>query len=345
MTIQERCVNNMNNKQRKESGAGLVDYVIPTAIVGLAFGLGLYFLVSSGNLTGFFGASLNSEQGEPGTLNIPAYNSSETQSVINPGSLGGTPENPQMQCQGGVCTIDFGEYVLSGIPENFNDYVLSSGASGGTEKLASLFAQLAEQLELSGKNAEAEELKKLASIAYNMSLIHKDSENTINNCQTDSDCYFNKAVSTFSKPEGYDETYYSFTENLEAQSYYSGSMSLAYAKYVEMYEHPSAFQYNLDNNQLAFLFQDQLSSIMQNDNFSSSMKGVIETLSRDIGIIGQDLYTLYYSAEWPGNPMAMRDPLTGEEWPPVTYNTPLQDFQNYNAASINNLINQLTNPS
>lgn len=51
-------------------------------------------------------------------------------------------------CNGSSCTISVGNYVLEGIPENFNAFVETSGASGGTDKIVSLLNQISDQLVL-----------------------------------------------------------------------------------------------------------------------------------------------------------------------------------------------------
>jgi len=47
-----------------------------------------------------------------------------------PGNMGGTPDKPVSICIDGYCNIDYGEFILYGIPENFQELVRPSGASG-----------------------------------------------------------------------------------------------------------------------------------------------------------------------------------------------------------------------
>lgn len=57
-------------------------------------------------------------------------------------------DKPKINCDKDSCIIDYGEYVLKGIPNNFKEYVQSSGTSGGTEYLATLIEQIAETVDL-----------------------------------------------------------------------------------------------------------------------------------------------------------------------------------------------------
>lgn len=63
------------------------------------------------------------------------------------GSLGGTPKAPVQVCDSGNCTIDFGSYILQGVPEKLQDYTFANGASGGMDKMVNLMMQIADQLE------------------------------------------------------------------------------------------------------------------------------------------------------------------------------------------------------
>lgn len=69
----ERKEFSMQNEKRSKIGSALLDYIIPTAIVGLALGLALYYIWDSGNLQKFIEASMNANVDTDGTMNINSF--------------------------------------------------------------------------------------------------------------------------------------------------------------------------------------------------------------------------------------------------------------------------------
>ncbi len=151
----------------KNKGSALVDYAVPTLIVGVIAGVALFNIVNGGSLLKFFAASLNINAVDgTGTASIASYNSSDTAEMSTPGGLGGTSENPVVQCSFGYCNIDFGDYVLSGIPDNFSDYVKSTSSSGGTELLANLLMAIANSPNIDTSTSKI--IKDLANKGHSM---------------------------------------------------------------------------------------------------------------------------------------------------------------------------------
>src|SRR3989339_533720 len=108
---------------RKIEGSNLVEYVIPLVLIALVVGLGLYYGIASGSILGF--ASRSSNMSVDSTSKTGVLDPSKSSSpIINPtpGSLNGSLDNPQTQCNNGVCVIDYGKYILTNIPQNFNDF-------------------------------------------------------------------------------------------------------------------------------------------------------------------------------------------------------------------------------
>lgn len=123
---------------------------------------------------------------------IVSQNASGSSAVANvtPGSLGGTPSNPVTVSNGdGTSVIDFGDYILDGIPENFDEFIESNGTSGGTDKLAAIYSQVAEQLEEQGNEDAANQFKDLAALAGFMSDIQKEVETAASGCGDDLGCF------------------------------------------------------------------------------------------------------------------------------------------------------------
>ena len=55
---------------------------------------------------------------------------------------------PQKSCANANCSIDFGDFVLTGIPENFDDFTETSGGFGEdqTALYSNIISQLADSL-------------------------------------------------------------------------------------------------------------------------------------------------------------------------------------------------------
>lgn len=155
---------------RKKIGSGIVDYVVPTAVIGLVVGLGLFALKDSGNLLNFLSATSSMEvdngSGVIGQVRedskliadkpVPDKEVSDTDTKSDP--------DTEVICKGDKCLVDVGGYVLEGIPENFADYIESSGSSGGTAVLANIIEQISEKSDLS--ESEKNRIKQLANLGH-----------------------------------------------------------------------------------------------------------------------------------------------------------------------------------
>ena len=166
---------------RRIIGSALIDYLIPTAIVGVVLGLGLYGLHESGVLKKFIAASLNIDISDEGK-GVMGENVAKTTTSVIPatslptgtdidklvaGDLKGTPEKPVKMCNGNDCVLDFGSAILKHIPEDFGAYVQTNGTSGGTEKLSALLLQLADQVDDDKTGVdEGADLRNLANLGH-----------------------------------------------------------------------------------------------------------------------------------------------------------------------------------
>lgn len=169
-------------------GSNLVEYAIPLALVGLVVGLGLYSIYSGGYLKNFFAASGNlkiDESTGKASLGTPANDSSPL--LNSPGSLGGTSDAPVKECEKGTCTVDFGEFILTGIPDNFSEFVESQGNSGGTDQLATVFEQLAEQLLEDGDEEGYQQYLDMANLCHYLAKLQKNLEDGRDRCMKDPD--------------------------------------------------------------------------------------------------------------------------------------------------------------
>lgn len=188
-------------KRRRQNGSAILDYVLPTALVGLVVGLGLSAIVTDGSLVNMLSGTMNA-QVEDGAL-IVSSNVEETAIVAEAAAPAEEPpaveplaEEPvvveppvveppvvppaappvappvvagTLACDAGECTITTGSFTLTGVPEDFSKLIQEAGISGGTEKIAALITQIIEQLEAQPDAATPEnalvisELKRLAS--------------------------------------------------------------------------------------------------------------------------------------------------------------------------------------
>lgn len=155
-------------------GSSLAQYGIVIALVGIAlvpafFILGDSIKQSLGNFNSAMedtNAKMESNSGQ--TSPTPSLKN------ITPGTLGGSSAAPKIQCSGNDCVIDFGDYVIEGIPGNFSEFIQSSGTSGGTHLLATVLEEIAQKAPVDEETKNL--IQQLANnghgIAYNEEYMH-----------------------------------------------------------------------------------------------------------------------------------------------------------------------------
>lgn len=117
---------------------GIIIGLIAIGLVPVFIFMGNQILDNFSNFTNMFIENNEVIANNPTTKNL-----ADTKNTVKP-----TPENPQVNCVGSDCAIDFGDYVLKGIPADFSTYVNTTGASGGTEQLATVLTEVAENANL-----------------------------------------------------------------------------------------------------------------------------------------------------------------------------------------------------
>ncbi|MEW5822609.1 MAG: hypothetical protein AB1782_20620 [Cyanobacteriota bacterium] len=203
------------------------------------------------------------------------------------GSLGGTPDKPVSQCDGGSCTIDFGAYLLKGIPEDFGDYVEISGNSGGTDVLVSLLYQLADQLEEKGDSVGAQQFRDLANLGHYTGMIENKVEDLAErdpNCtQMDNFCYVSLYDSFKNKspdiPENISNLLPGYDTHLESVMG-QNRLDLAAKTY---YENPTLFYENKDKYssfKMYELYQNIKTSSTISDNLKSTATEILKQMSQ-----------------------------------------------------------------
>lgn len=152
-------------------GSGLVDYVIPTAVVGLVLGLGLYYFSQNGSILTNLMASLKGYVGSKDNSMIIVKPQGSSSSIVNPGDLGGDHDNPVKSCNTttNLCDIDYGDFILRGIPNDLNQHVNEVGGSRGGQVLAEMLSQtIAYMKETDPTNPDIPYLEEMKKAAYNM---------------------------------------------------------------------------------------------------------------------------------------------------------------------------------
>ncbi|MEW5821132.1 MAG: hypothetical protein AB1782_13145, partial [Cyanobacteriota bacterium] len=131
------------------------------------------FSKSNSEVDGFkpFGVGYDKETGTP---------------IYNGGELGGTSGSPVTSCSGNNCSIDYGDFVLNGLPDNFSELVETSGTSGANDQLASILENLADQIEGSDPGGSAL-LKKLAQTASLIANVQSQVEDKATYCKGQAD--------------------------------------------------------------------------------------------------------------------------------------------------------------
>ncbi|MEW5820317.1 MAG: hypothetical protein AB1782_09015 [Cyanobacteriota bacterium] len=300
----------------KSFGSSLVDYIVPTAVVGLVVGLALYGLNANGILKKFISASANYEvEKQSATANSFPSGSTGINKLAG-GSLGGTPENPVEQCSFNKCNIDFGDFILTGIPENFQDYNEISGNSGGTEVMFALLEQIADQLEADGDIAGAAQYRMLSNMGHLLAEAQKTVEATASKYENDGYAgllLFNSEIENInltippdlaSKIQGNNGSIsvkdIAITQN--------GRIDLA--SNIRITD-PAKFNTKKDT-MLNYAVIDAFNSIMENPNYSNSMKGVTQELFRYIDDISFDLSAQFNTPYTPTTASINKyDPVSG----------------------------------
>jgi hypothetical protein len=297
---------NRNNK-----GNSLPQYIIIIALIALA--LTPVFIFLGNYLFQYFDSLKNSFTNNNAqiqtnsvskTNNVPVNTETPAVNTVTSGTLGGTITKPVKQCTNGKCDIDFGNFVLQGIPENFQEAVVSGGASGGTETIKALLMQISLQLEEKGLNAESEDIKNLANLGHELAGMEKAVENLELQCNYDKDCIKN-ANETKLDPSICKYlpkcTYKNLFNTLDAD------FILANSEDTNDPETPAVYEYvNITDK------------IKNNNNIDNNVKGIIELLSANIRQISQDVHELGHMSD------------------PVYYDSNLT-LQDYNASKLTNL--------
>lgn len=258
----------------------------------------------------------------------------DTSFITTAGSLGGTPDNPVQQCSAGTCGIDFGDFVLNGIPENFGDFVQTSGTSGGADQLADIFAQLAEQMQTSDPEGY-EEYMRLANLVHIQADIVKQVENKAKTNPTNDelyDFYWNKKMSenSYSLPSGLADNLPGLNTNLTFGWQIAGSdINKARNSLID-----TPLSQDLINKYSAYAIIDQYDKIMANSKYSESLKTLTQELYLNVADLSFNAAevlsttTFCTGGGWCAKTTPVFDPITGEQTGTIDIPQPDPDHNN-----------------
>lgn len=330
-------------------GSALVEYVLPTALIGIVVGLGLFYMHSNGTMGSFFASNSNSKLDPTSQKLTLDENKQTTEILLNPsqGSLGGTPDVPVKQCSNGVCNIDFGTYLLSGIPEDFNEFIRTSGVSGGTDKIQQLMQQIAKQLEGTEDDALADDIMKLANMGHNIALIQQSIEDHAIKCNGDELCLNNIRTKLLPKPPGYIDSASPYPASINYEkAIYAGSIGDANYHLNTPLEEIKADWPSYDpaimNTMPNYQYYEQFKKIIDSPNYNSEVASIIKELTWDLGTIGEEFQNNYNYMSG-STTQSVYDPVTGirKKEVPAPEGYDYEAFKNYDASTITNFDSSL----
>lgn len=316
---------------KKTQGTSLAQYAIIIALIALA--LIPIFIIFGGMIHNHFSFFNNClEEGE--ITNNQTTTTTDPKNINKPNDI----KEPEKTCSGDSCSINFGNFILTGIPSNYHGFIETHGTSGGTDKLLSMLEQIADQLEEDGDIEGAKEYRELANLGHFLASIEERLENAAKACEGETNSFecFNdnlsrKVKKNLNTPENIKHLIPEFSANNLQFGSYDQVLTIDYA--VNQF-HNNTTDFNNDKEMLlSYAIADKFQSIINNEKYSDSMKSVtvelmnnISDLSRDIGQIAH----LSGKATFDGTThgvLSTYDMITGERLEMKSY-----DIENINDA-------------
>ncbi|MGD9580179.1 MAG: hypothetical protein AB7V50_02300, partial [Vampirovibrionia bacterium] len=189
----------------------------------------------------------------------------------------------------------------------------------------------------------ADEVMKLANLGHNIASVQKSMEKLAISCNGDPDCINDQRYDKVPRPSNYNDSVAPYPEGLNYENaIYAGSIGDAnFHSNMSIEEiHESWPSYNravmdqLPNYQYYF----QLEKVMNSSTNSKEVLGVIQELTWDLGIMGEEFQN-NFNYMTGSEAQSMYDPLTGVQTklvPPEKENYDYNDFTNYKASTISN---------
>ncbi|MEW5822241.1 MAG: hypothetical protein AB1782_18750 [Cyanobacteriota bacterium] len=326
---------------RNIKGASIAQYAIILALLGLTIAVSFFFLGDNIKNQFKFLSFLYDNNNKVIADNLLGMQISK--GAIPPGGLGGSFENPVMECSGDTCAFDMGPFVLNSIPENFAEFVETSGTSGGTDKIASFFDQIAEYFDEINNDEGYEDFKNLANLGHFLSDIHEAIENTARSCQSfpagsrDSTTCFDRAIrdrtDSLTLPAELAELLPNYRDydlyRLIRDGMYIGEATYDFKDY-DSDVYPS------------YAMVEVFKGIMDNPNYPDELKAITQELYLDIADLGFQQSSLAQCVKegiGDGKSFDEYDPITGDRIGRVDFviQEGLEDLLKPNASSFTDL--------
>jgi Flp pilus assembly pilin Flp len=267
----------------------------------------------------------------PYDIAAPDYGNDSIE-LMSGGSLNGSIDNPVTQCDNSSCIMDFGNIAITNVPKDFNQYIQTTGASGGTEMMAGILTQIAQQMEINQNSAEASKIKDLANLGHNMAVIQRIVEDKVIACNFDETCvekvYNEQAV----EPQGYDSSVVAFPDLTYGDLI--RSIELATNMADNNLSHDSLFTKVKNIDTIGEYYLQTYLELNNNTNLDQNVKNVIYELSNNISVINEDFqnnFNLIFQPDTPQQYCSFDDFNCPKE------NTPsdvVDNFKSYNASKI-----------
>lgn len=287
---------------RKSFGSAMAQYAIIIGIIAVVL-VPVFFVMGNlinDNFKGFssFFSNADPQENNNTTNNIPSdTNINVPTTPLAGGSLGGTPQNPVKNCENGICTLDYGEFTLQGLPDNFTEIVETTGTSAGTTELAKLLDQMIAQMEGKVDPKELQEIKDLANMGHLIADYEQFVEEYAKTCDTKADprlCmgdFLYRSAATYTPPSNLTNQLTGLTLDFSGPGNIleiGGSMNA----YVN---NKADFDLNKDTK-LAKSFVDQYQEVMNNTAFSDTQKDIVKELYWQIGTMATELDNVIWSS-------------------------------------------------
>lgn len=305
---------------RKHCGHSITEYSIIITLVALAL-VAVFYLLGAQIVSIFTSYSTSYDS----MATSARLNLNDNTSPLTPGSLKGTNISPVMNCNAGNCAIDYGDVILTGVPEDWGGFIETAGTSGGTDKLLSLVEQLADQLENNGDSKGAAEYRDLANLGHFVASIQKQLEDIANTCSSHADpanCFNdNTKLGGFEKlplPDNISSYMTKYNVNNYNLAFLAQQCSVEEAKYDQIYE---TNDWNAHKDYFpSYHMVEIFDSIMSNPGYSPAMKEITKELYLNINELSVNIAsqanTMQTTATFgPTGKMSWKDydPLTGEK--------------------------------
>ena len=301
---------------RKLKGVSIAQYAIIIVLIALAL-VPVFYVVGQNLFSNFKGfndilAEESNEQNQTTTNSLPSDTTSPDQSSTNGIA---SPESPIRECSGGFCTIDFGEIVLKGLPDNFPEIVETTGSSSGTEILAGLLEQINDQLEDTIPEESRQNFEDLANLGHILADFQKHIEDKAKECSTTNyanACFHNFICSESTFTPDDPALLNNFPSlNLSGTvgnlSVYNDRIGGAMHDYLE---EPDIF--NASNNvELAFTIVDRYNKVQNDPNFSETQKAIVKEMYWQIAIMAEEIDAKVWGVSGINEQVLINDPITG----------------------------------